>query len=148
MAYYVNKICSNCGGNIILYNKELICENCKRLYKPVYLIENIKLEEKVCPDCGKTLIKVNDRKFFCASCGYLATKSTYTDQSVPINTNFLSSSTNTLCGWICPRCDEVVSPFNNFCPNCTHQTFEYPSLFDNYVTKNYINKIKNKAGFN
>ena len=139
MADYVNKTCPRCGGYVRLLTVGEVCEkcgynlNCEDSLDACSTSAN---ENKTCPICKKALKKQLDGSFKCDSCSYTEklvvneytneeihkilaeqSKQVFTDCSKPDTTPYL-------CGWICPKCSAVMSPYESFCPNCTQHNWE------------------------
>ena len=79
-------------------------------------------QRKVCPCCAAPLVSQASGIWSCPDCGYI--ESTLPHIPIPRLITSASSDASAITtvqyGWICPKCDAVISPWTVTCPNCTH----------------------------
>lgn len=111
-------------------------------------------QHKVCPCCKTALISPAPGVWSCPDCSY--SESTLPHIPRQHLTADTSSSTPAVTpmqyGWICPKCGAVMSPWTDFCPNCTNRNFEltYSSNAahnSNFDVSTYIGSRKDKLGY-
>ena len=117
---------------------------------------NSTANNKRCPICGQELFVSNYGAYSeCSNCQYKSITHTgdldltKLASNLPPETNSLVNEPDNkpggLYGWICPKCGAVMSPFVDFCPNCTNRNWEITytttGTTDNSITKSNLDDL-------